>query len=326
MINNVNPKLYETKNAKMYRSYTGVLDLHWETGYEDGMLAHVYVDKFDQKNPNYNPQDQKSGPPIYRSYEGIVSLDIKDILEITDCPALPEFNGTKFLLGNMDMARKDKFCFGRAYPINVDKNFSLEKWRKIFSAGTTKATVQKLMKKVCLYGGTFDPFHNGHLEIISQLRHTFDEVIVLVNNNWTKNNKPLFSLDERINSVKAVSERFLNVSVLEWAKTEDTSSTYEVTNKLKNQYGICPFVVVGADNLNQIEKWKYSEKLVAEFPFVICKREGYTLDTSIISKHKMNYILIDKIPKMSSSEIRESHNDTNIPEEVKKALDLSKLK
>lgn len=44
--------------------------------------------------------------------------------------------------------------------------------------------------------GSFDPLHNGHVEVIARAANLFDEVIVAVSANMHK--KPLFSLEDRI--------------------------------------------------------------------------------------------------------------------------------
>lgn len=47
-----------------------------------------------------------------------------------------------------------------------------------------------------LYPGSFDPVHNGHLEIVETAARLFDEVVVAAMRNPQKG-EPLFSLDER---------------------------------------------------------------------------------------------------------------------------------
>jgi len=49
---------------------------------------------------------------------------------------------------------------------------------------------------VVLYPGSFDPIHNGHMEIIETAGRLFDEVVVAAMRNPQKG-EPLFSLDDR---------------------------------------------------------------------------------------------------------------------------------
>lgn len=48
--------------------------------------------------------------------------------------------------------------------------------------------------------GSFDPIHNGHVEIIARAASLFDEVIVAVSTNYSK--KYRFSEDERVAMVE----------------------------------------------------------------------------------------------------------------------------
>lgn len=66
------------------------------------------------------------------------------------------------------------------------------------------------IKAVC--PGSFDPITHGHLDIIQRSAALFDEVIVAVGVNTTKNY--LFSLDERLKLVQDAVAGISNVSVL----------------------------------------------------------------------------------------------------------------
>jgi pantetheine-phosphate adenylyltransferase len=54
---------------------------------------------------------------------------------------------------------------------------------------------------VALAPGSFDPFHNGHLEVVERASQLFDEVVVAVLRNPQKA-EPLFSLAEREEMVR----------------------------------------------------------------------------------------------------------------------------
>ena len=49
---------------------------------------------------------------------------------------------------------------------------------------------------VGLIPGSFDPFHNGHLEVVERASHIFDEIVVAAIRNPQKS-EALFDLDER---------------------------------------------------------------------------------------------------------------------------------
>ena len=59
--------------------------------------------------------------------------------------------------------------------------------------------------------GSFDPVTNGHLDIIGRAANLYDEVVVAVLINQSKSS--LFTLDERIELLQAVTARWANVRI-----------------------------------------------------------------------------------------------------------------
>jgi pantetheine-phosphate adenylyltransferase len=68
-----------------------------------------------------------------------------------------------------------------------------------------------LSPRVAVYTGTFDPIHLGHLDIIERAGRLFDRLIVGVGTNPDK--ATMFTPDERVGLIRAVTERFDNVEV-----------------------------------------------------------------------------------------------------------------
>ena len=55
------------------------------------------------------------------------------------------------------------------------------------------------MAKRAVYPGMFDPLHNGHVDVIQRSLAIFDEVIVAVVANPSK--QPLFTVEERLEMI-----------------------------------------------------------------------------------------------------------------------------
>ena len=62
--------------------------------------------------------------------------------------------------------------------------------------------------------GSYDPVTNGHLDIIERASGLFDEVVVSVLVN--KNKKSLFTVEERLEMLREVTEPWPNVRIDSW--------------------------------------------------------------------------------------------------------------
>ncbi|MFC0049235.1 pantetheine-phosphate adenylyltransferase [Rheinheimera tilapiae] len=68
------------------------------------------------------------------------------------------------------------------------------------------------MKTKAIYPGTFDPLTNGHTDLVIRAARLFDEVIVAVAANPSK--QPMFSLEERVALAQQVFAELPNVQVV----------------------------------------------------------------------------------------------------------------
>ncbi len=68
------------------------------------------------------------------------------------------------------------------------------------------------MKTKAIYPGTFDPLTNGHSDLVIRAAKLFDEVIVAVASNPSK--QPMFSLHERVALAQQVFSHVPNVAVM----------------------------------------------------------------------------------------------------------------
>ncbi|MGB8197255.1 MAG: pantetheine-phosphate adenylyltransferase [Acidimicrobiales bacterium] len=66
---------------------------------------------------------------------------------------------------------------------------------------------------VGLIPGSFDPFHNGHLEVVERASHIFDEIVVAAIRNPQKS-EALFDLDERRDMIAESLAHVKNVRIV----------------------------------------------------------------------------------------------------------------
>ncbi|HEY7946318.1 MAG TPA: pantetheine-phosphate adenylyltransferase [Acidimicrobiales bacterium] len=70
---------------------------------------------------------------------------------------------------------------------------------------------------VALIPGSFDPFHNGHLEVVERASRLFDDVVVAALRNPQKA-EPLFNLAEREEMLNEALAHLRNVRIVSVAK------------------------------------------------------------------------------------------------------------
>ena len=83
--------------------------------------------------------------------------------------------------------------------------------------------------KVAIYPGSFDPFTNGHNDILSRSLKIFDKVIIAVVKNSAKNY--LFSLEDRVQMIDDIFKDHENISCMGL----DSKLTVDLASELNAQ-------------------------------------------------------------------------------------------
>lgn len=94
-------------------------------------------------------------------------------------------------------------------------------------------------KKIAIYPGSFDPLHQGHIQIIKKALKLFDFLYVIVSFNPDKNNQS--DIQKRFNDVKDKLKDFSNIKVLK----NTNRFTAEIANDLNAN-----FIIRSARNIN----------------------------------------------------------------------------
>lgn len=172
--------------------------------------------------------------------------------------------------------------------------------------------------KIAYYGGSFDPVHSAHYLIIKDLSKNFDKVILQVSHNWTKP-ASIFTLNNREQALSSLVEDLGNVEVLLNKPQEDNSSTYLVVKKIESYTGVKPVIVIGSDNVNNIDRWKKWDEL-KKYSWRVYIRQ------TPVEHFSAQYETVDlKIPNISSTEIRKNIDKSQVPEKIRDIYEWNKL-
>ncbi|EFV73532.1 nicotinate-nucleotide adenylyltransferase [Bacillus sp. BT1B_CT2] len=179
-----------------------------------------------------------------------------------------------------------------------------------------------IMRKIGIFGGTFDPPHNGHLLMANEVLYKLDldEIWFMPNQIPPHKQKNSFSLSmHRVEMLKlAISgkEQF-KLETIELER-EGPSYTFDTVRLLKDRYPDHEFYfIIGADMVEYLPKWSNIDKLVNMIQFVGVKRPGFQIETPY------PLVFVDvPIFEVSSSLLRDriknrQPTDYLIPDEVK---------
>lgn len=135
--------------------------------------------------------------------------------------------------------------------------------------------------QIAVYPGSFDPMHIGHLAIIRSVLASggFDRVYLIVSpQNPLKDVSKAANARERFEAASAAMRRYpeLDVKVDDMElKMPAPHYTIRTLDALKEREPDNDFtLVIGADNLELLHRWKDSERILHEYGVVVFPREA----------------------------------------------------
>ena len=188
------------------------------------------------------------------------------------------------------------------------------------------------MKKIGIFGGTFDPIHNGHIykaeEALAKLN--LDELIwVVAGNPWMKSREPLSAAKHRLEMVNIAIQgkakmKLTDIEVNRKGPTYTIDTLKDLTNRNPGDELV---LLVGSDLIQEFDQWKYPDELLSLSKLAVFTRKTTVKDTWKMTDfyktkgHKLE-VLCGPIIDISSTAIRDRViSKASISEYVPKAIE-----
>ncbi|MFM6980711.1 MAG: nicotinate-nucleotide adenylyltransferase [Micrococcales bacterium] len=188
------------------------------------------------------------------------------------------------------------------------------------------------MAKLAVFGGTFDPIHNGHLvaarEVVNKL-HLEKLLFVPTGDSYQKDSNT--SALHRAQMVRLAIQGNSNFEI-DLSDVNRTGPTYTIDTlrEIKTKYPSDDlFFVLGSDAFAGIETWKNYRELFDLAIFVIVTRPNFAVQVPTELRHRVMLLEIDAL-NLSSTEVRTrlaNHQDVNalLPDKVANYIEVNNL-
>ncbi len=151
-------------------------------------------------------------------------------------------------------------------------------------------TSSRVSKRVGVFGGTFDPIHNGHIAVAMATSDELelDQVLfVVTSDQWLRENPPEASAADRFRMVGLAVENILEFSVSDVDIVRESSTyTVDTLRDIRDQLDDSTelYLILGADSAGSMDRWKSAGHINALAKIVVVGRPGQPFDIQALDK------------------------------------------
>ncbi len=192
------------------------------------------------------------------------------------------------------------------------------------------------MVRTGIYGGSFNPIHNGHIALARQMLNAglMDEVWFVVSplNPLKKAQSDLLSDELRLEMTRLALEQEQGMMAQDFEfHLPKPSYTWNTLQAMSAHYPDRQFIlIIGADNWELFPRWYHYQDILEHYSLVVYPREGTTIDADSLPPNVK--LLNAQLYKVSSTEVRQrikqgkSVRNLIPPSIISKALEYYKTK
>lgn len=162
------------------------------------------------------------------------------------------------------------------------------------------------MRQQVIFGGSFNPFHNGHLALVKSVLKDYPlcELRIIPTGKPPHKNAELAPDNHRISMIHAALNN-LDRWVIDYCEIEreGTSYTIETIEDLESRGLLVekPYFMIGDDWVESFHQWKHVDQLIEKIDLLVFHRKS----REILPFDFPHQYLNNPIVSVSSSEIRE---------------------
>ena len=138
-------------------------------------------------------------------------------------------------------------------------------------------------RRIAAYGGTFDPVHNGHLEVVRAIVRNFelDQLLIIpAHRPPHKGARAIADAYYRFTMavLASLDEPRVLVSTIE-LEAPNRPYTFETVERLRSAFGTATrlFFVMGADSWMDIRTWREWEKVLTMTNIIVVTRPDFEI-------------------------------------------------
>ena len=146
------------------------------------------------------------------------------------------------------------------------------------------------MKNIVLFGGAFDPIHNGHINMAREASKQLDADIFFIPARisvWKNDSAPI---EDKIRMIELAieGEERMHLSRFEADSDKDINYSIDTVKHFKNEHQDSTlYFLIGTDQVNSFHKWKAADELADLATIIYFKRPDLELSKENIERFKM---------------------------------------
>ncbi|MCR5349190.1 MAG: nicotinate (nicotinamide) nucleotide adenylyltransferase [Bacilli bacterium] len=173
------------------------------------------------------------------------------------------------------------------------------------------------MESLIIYGGAFDPIHNGHLRIARAASMMLNADVVFVPTRVPRWKTPEATAKQRVEmlqlALKTDGSPAFSLDLFEMKSHSENSYSIDLVRHMALTHKNTKlYLLIGADEVNSFPNWKDPDKICELATPLYVARPGVDIDDAVLAQYKMQRLPYDGSGPVSSTKVR-NLQDMDIP-------------